>query len=151
MKAISVRQPWAALTAIGVKTIELRSWRTSYRGPLLICATKKSADELGPQAFEALRRHGYAAIIGYNVRDTGYTVCVVELVDCRPMAKGDELLACRPYDPDLFSWVTDPRKLARTHEVPVKGRLSLFEINAPPLLEPYRTLSGDAGSCWPLS
>ena len=27
MKALTVRQPWASLIALGVKTIETRSWR----------------------------------------------------------------------------------------------------------------------------
>ena len=38
MKALTVRQPWASLIALGVKRIETRSWRTSYRGPLAIHA-----------------------------------------------------------------------------------------------------------------
>ena len=38
MKAISVRQPWAALIALGVKDIENRVWRTRYRGVILVHA-----------------------------------------------------------------------------------------------------------------
>lgn len=41
MKALSLWQPWATLIAMGIKTIETRSWPTSYRGPLLIHAAKK--------------------------------------------------------------------------------------------------------------
>lgn len=40
MKALTVRQPWASLIACGAKTIETRSWRTSYRGWLAIHAGK---------------------------------------------------------------------------------------------------------------
>ena len=40
MKALTLRQPWATLVAIGAKKIETRSWRTKYRGPLLIHASK---------------------------------------------------------------------------------------------------------------
>ncbi len=40
MKAISLTQPWATLVAIGAKRIETRSWRTDYRGPLAIHASK---------------------------------------------------------------------------------------------------------------
>lgn len=42
MKALSLWQPWASLVAIGAKTIETRSWSTSYRGPLAIHAAKTS-------------------------------------------------------------------------------------------------------------
>lgn len=38
MKAITLHQPWAQLVALGVKTIETRSWSTSYRGQLVIHA-----------------------------------------------------------------------------------------------------------------
>lgn len=40
MKGLSLTQPWATLVAIGAKTIETRSWSTSYRGELLIHAAK---------------------------------------------------------------------------------------------------------------
>lgn len=38
MRALTIRQPWASLVALGVKTIETRSWSTRYRGPLAIHA-----------------------------------------------------------------------------------------------------------------
>lgn len=41
MKALTLRQPWASLVALGVKTIETRSWSTKYRGPLAIHAGAK--------------------------------------------------------------------------------------------------------------
>lgn len=41
MKALSLHQPWASLIAMGVKTIETRSWSTSHRGLLAIHAAKK--------------------------------------------------------------------------------------------------------------
>lgn len=38
VRVLSVRQPWATLIVHGIKTIESRSWRTSWRGTLLIHA-----------------------------------------------------------------------------------------------------------------
>lgn len=38
MKALTLHQPWASFVALGMKTIETRSWSTSYRGPLAIHA-----------------------------------------------------------------------------------------------------------------
>lgn len=40
VRAISLWQPWASLIVTGAKTYETRSWSTSYRGPLVICAAK---------------------------------------------------------------------------------------------------------------
>lgn len=38
LKALSIMQPWAWLIAAGHKDIENRTWRTDYRGPVLIHA-----------------------------------------------------------------------------------------------------------------
>ena len=40
MKALTIKQPFSSLVAYGAKTIEFRRSATSYRGPLLICASK---------------------------------------------------------------------------------------------------------------
>jgi len=38
MHALSVKQSFASLIARGRKTKETRTWKTKYRGDLLICA-----------------------------------------------------------------------------------------------------------------
>jgi len=40
MKALSIQQPWAWFIIRGYKNIENRTWATTYRGPLLIHASK---------------------------------------------------------------------------------------------------------------
>lgn len=44
MSYLSVRQPWAHAIVTGIKPIENRSWKTSFRGPLLIHAGKSRSD-----------------------------------------------------------------------------------------------------------
>ena len=39
-----MHQPWASLLVAGIKTVEGRSWSTSYRGPLWIASTVKKCD-----------------------------------------------------------------------------------------------------------
>lgn len=70
MKCLSVRQPWADAIVHGPKRVENRSWRTDYRGPILIHAGV-SRDELGALSREPLatRRLGviptaFGAIVG---------------------------------------------------------------------------------------
>jgi hypothetical protein len=36
MKCLSIQNPWAPLICAGVKDVENRTWKTDYRGPLLI-------------------------------------------------------------------------------------------------------------------
>ena len=40
MKAITIKQPWATLIMSGVKRFEFRSWKTNFRGDVLIHAGK---------------------------------------------------------------------------------------------------------------
>lgn len=64
MKALSMTQPWATLVALGAKTIETRSWGTSYRGPLAIHAAyqfpREAQDECDRDPFySVLEEAGY--------------------------------------------------------------------------------------------
>lgn len=54
MKGITLTQPWASAIALGYKRVETRSWRTSYRGPLLIHAAKGFPAEARAFAAEEL-------------------------------------------------------------------------------------------------
>ena len=45
MKVLTVKQPWATLIANGSKRVEFRSWKTNYRGSLLIHAGKTRDEE----------------------------------------------------------------------------------------------------------
>ena len=122
MKALSVKQPWASLIAGGHKTIEWRSWRTNYRGPLLICAGKIPDDiyfEFDP--VEA----------GQNW-PLGVAVAVVELADVRPFNPSKDIEAAmleddfRPPRPG-FSWVLKS-PFALPGVIPVRGQQGLFEV-----------------------
>lgn len=50
--ALSIRQPWAWLIVNGYKPVENRNWPTSYRGPVLIHASKTRDLEGYGQALE---------------------------------------------------------------------------------------------------
>ena len=63
MKALSLHQPWATWIATGAKSIETRTRPVSYRGPLLICSTKRPPEATdpwlyAPRGIPAGRRRG---------------------------------------------------------------------------------------------
>lgn len=41
MKVITIKQPWATLIAKGYKEYEFRTWKTNYRGDILIHAGRE--------------------------------------------------------------------------------------------------------------
>jgi ASCH domain len=81
MRALSIRQPWAALVVAGVKDIENRPWRTSHRGQLLIHA---SLGRSGRSLTEIARTYGIAITdeLTQLSRLVGGIMGVVDLVDC---------------------------------------------------------------------
>ncbi len=44
MKALTIRQPFASLIVDGYKTVENRTWKTAYKGPLAIHAAASKPD-----------------------------------------------------------------------------------------------------------
>lgn len=53
MKVITIKQPWATLIAEGYKEYEFRTWKTKYRGDVLIHAGK-SIDKKAMERFKYL-------------------------------------------------------------------------------------------------
>lgn len=77
MRALTLWEPWATAIAFELKQFETRSWGTKYRGTLAIHAGKKvDADQL------AWARSAYPR---FPEPRPGEILCVVELIDCRPM------------------------------------------------------------------
>lgn len=87
MKALTIKQPWAALIAVGLKPIENRKRRINYRGPLLIHVSGKMPFK--PAAWDRFcEDHPEAAGIDYKslLEQCGRIICQVELIDCIPIA-----------------------------------------------------------------
>lgn len=106
MKALSVHPYWAMMLVSGHKTIEVRTWQTSYRGPILICATGKKIHGLIP----------------------GHALGTVDLVDIVPLKKDMLKLAMlepADYEPGLYAWIVENPRFIKP--IPLKGKLSLWE------------------------
>lgn len=118
---LSVRQPWAWLIGQHYKLIETRLWPTSYRGDLLIVASKRlSSKEIMAPFYKS-----YA--VNESVLRRGVSVCVARLADVRPMAASDEKYACCGTYPGAYSWCLE--NIRTVYAVPVTGRLKLFKID----------------------
>jgi ASCH domain len=116
LKVIVVRQPWAWLIVHGFKGIENRSWKTRYRGALLIQA---SANLPARRRFEEdcmlARRRGAKLPEEF---ETGGIVGMVQLVDCVTSSRSK-------WFEGPVGWVlAKPRRLPF---IPLKGRLGLFD------------------------
>ena len=72
MKVITVKQPFATLIAAGLKEYEFRTWKTKYRGKILIHAGK-NVDKAAMKKFEILNLD-YP--LGCIIAETTLTDCV---------------------------------------------------------------------------
>jgi hypothetical protein len=128
MKAITVRQPWAAWIFtphpdMGVKDVENRTWLTQHRGRLAIHAGQKIADGFSEDDIKMLRGSAWTrgAIIG-----------VVDLVDIVPV--GEKHTHIRGYQQSGWEmeghhwWLlANPRLLPAPIQLP--GRPGLFDVD----------------------
>ena len=122
--ALTVKQPWANDivkaafkdeygTVYGVKSIEVRSRRTNYRGDILICSSKTPV------------------LPGMQ---SGCTLGLVELYDCKPVSEfTDEdwsntriAKEKRKTFTNGYGWMLrNPRKVI---EYPIKGQLGIYPL-----------------------
>lgn len=128
MRALSVKRPWSELIALGQKTVEVRSWSTKYRGPLLIC-TSTNVDAEACEALDIDRDKAG--------RYRGAMCCVVELnVIAESTKDGYRRGAMCDVRRGDFLWrLVNPRRVA---PVRVKGRLGLYDVNDSLIAETFR-------------
>jgi len=132
LKALSLRQPWASLVVAGKKTLELRHWQVSYRGPLAIHAAQTANRE-------ACLAHGLTP----EQLPTGAILGTVDLLDIVGLdeaafhARQAEHLALGAFTPPLYGWKLSNAR-ALPEPVTFHGRMGLFNV-------PDGMLTGDGG------
>lgn len=134
MKALSLWQPFASLVAAGIKTFETRSWKTEYRGPLLIHASLYCPDEevrllaaKDPRFRDAIEKIGPMANW-----PRGAALAIVDLVACQSTALIglDEVHregAFGDFGPCRFAWKLNLLQVLPA-PIPLKGRQGFFEV-----------------------
>ena len=131
MRALSIRQPWAWLITHGHKNIENRTWRTNYRGPVLI-HTGQKVDRWARFTPILLLADACGVVTIPRDLPLGGIVGVATLVDCvteseSPWFKG-------PYGFELC----DARPLPF---VACPGRLNIFRVDSSILSTIQRSLT----------
>jgi hypothetical protein len=113
MKTLSVRQPYAWLIVAGFKTIENRTWRTTYRGPLQIHASQT----LEAGAIDKIEA-AFGIVIDRSQLYRGGIVGRVTLVDIVTRSSS-------PWFAGPFGWVLERPRVLRFK--PWRGERGLFD------------------------
>ena len=127
MKALTIKEPYATLIAEGYKEYEFRTWKTNYRGEVLIHAGKSLYEK-------NLER--------FNDRDLKYSfgkiIAKATLTDC---VEVDEEFSKKMIkkDPDVYQNLTRKRdkplygfkleNVKRIKPIEVKGQLGFWNYN----------------------
>lgn len=108
MKALSVRNPYAHLILCGEKEFEFRTWRTDYRGDLLICssANPKIKNTIMGHALCIVRLNEIFEVTPKNYREFG--------LDEKPEGK-------------MYAWQLTNGRVIKPF--PVKGKLNFFNVD----------------------
>ena len=120
LPALSIRQPWAYLIAMGYKDIENRSWKTERRGAFLIHAAQKFDDEGYEWVYDNLLKLGLSFLPQPQDFYRGGITGRAEITDCvqkhsSPWFFGEHGFVINNAEPLAF--------------MPCKGRLGFFEVN----------------------
>lgn len=122
MKVLTIREPWASLIINGYKKYEFRSWKTNYRGKILIHA----GINIDKDMLNRFKDYNLECVKGGIIGE-------VELVDCILVDKefNDEL---RKIDPvvygrsnhaETYAWKLENIK-KYDKVIYVKGKLGLW-------------------------
>jgi len=128
MKAISIRQPWASLSAAGIRDIDISTRVTNYRGPvLLVASARKVGRDFGhdiPVDWYCRVRNAQAlGLIGYDEElPVSCAVGIAYLENCT-----DEMQDS-PWSAMGNNWVLRDARMLKNPIYGIKGKQGLFDL-----------------------
>lgn len=127
MKALSITEPYATLIRNRIKRIETRSWKTNYRGSMLIHASSTRVPKEWRENTELMELAGEL--------HPGEILCRCRLVDCVEMTEDfikevklnhDEYISGF-YEVGRYAWILED--VEPIEPIKAKGRLGIWEYN----------------------
>jgi len=132
-KAISIKQPWSFLIASGIKDVENRTWKTKFRGRVLLHAGAKrqsgildsNNSTMTDEQWEAMGERGRVECV-ISDSPTSAIIGSVEIVNCMSV-KWDGVGSKSIWaEPGYFHWILRNPILFEKPILNVKGTLLFF-------------------------
>lgn len=130
MKVLTLREPWASLIGKQVKTIETRSWPTSYRGELYIHAGLAKV----PTKDERIKR--LTSYLDGKPFMYGMIIAKCNLVDCvyideefaaKTYTENPLNYDCGDYTVGRYAWIL--KDIEYIDPIPAVGHLSIWNYD----------------------
>jgi len=127
MKVITIKQPFASMIAAGIKEYEFRTWKTKYRGEILIHAGK-GIDKKAMKKFE-----------GYGLDyPSGCIIAKAVLSDCIEVSeefranlskKNSMVYSSIIKHTEWEGYAFQLDKIEKIEPIPINGKLSIWEYD----------------------
>lgn len=122
MKVLTIREPWASLIVNGYKEYEFRSWKTNYRGKILIHTGLKLEKEM----VDRFKKYNLNYILGAIVGEAVLTDCILVNDDFKKNLKDtNSLVYAKSNHNETYAWKLENIVM---YDCPiyVKGKLGLW-------------------------
>lgn len=127
MKVLSLTEPYATLIKNGIKTIETRSWKTSYRGNLYIHASSTRIPK------EYKNNKNLMSLVNIDELNYGNIICSCELIDCieitdkfvKEIQKNEDEYVSGVYSKGRYAWILKDIKVL-DKPIKAKGHLGIW-------------------------
>lgn len=129
MKVITIKQPFASLIAEGIKEYEFRTWKTKYRGEILIHAGKG----IDKKAMEKFKYLNLEYPTGQIIAKATITDCIKVDDNLRDiLSKKDPIVYKGVINKTAKDWDGYGFKLENVKKItpiPINGKLSLWDYD----------------------
>ena len=122
MKALTIKEPWASLIVEGYKKYEFRSWKTNYRGKILIHA----GNSIEKDTLKRFESYGLNILPGYIIGEAELTNCI--LVDKQfneQLRNIDPIVYGKSNHTETYAWKLG-NIIKYDKPIPIKGKLGLW-------------------------
>lgn len=125
MKVITIKQPFASLIAEGIKEYEFRTWKTKYRGEILIHAGKG----VDKKAMEKFKRYNLEYPSGCIIAKAEITDCINIDKEARKMLEKKNKLVYSSIikHTDWEGYGFKLEKVEKINPISINGKLSLWD------------------------
>jgi len=137
IRGLWLREPFATLTAFHGK-VETRSWKTNYRGLVLICSSLKAYEPARLRAMCGQElAHEIRTLVRPDMRPLGampaggVAVCLAELVEVRRLQEDDAHFinwnGSLYWQEQAYAWVFE--NVVPVQAFPIKGQLGMPRLS----------------------
>lgn len=125
MKVLTIKEPWATLIIDGHKKYEFRSWKTNYRGKILIHAGMSLEKDMLNRFKDYDLTYSKGEIIG----EAMLTDCIFVTEEFQEeLRKIDATVYARSNHIEKYAWKLENVKKYKK-KIPIKGKLGLWNYN----------------------